>query len=363
MLDGVPVYNPNHFFGFFSIFNDNAIQDITLYKGDFPAQYGGCLSSVLDIRTKDGNSNHFAGSGSAGLLAASVDLEGPIMNDKTTFFVSGRQSYLDLIAAPIIKDFSSYSSANYNFYDINAKLTSRFNNRNKLCLSFYRSHDSGQAISSDISTFFNEQESESWGNTLGSLTWDRVFSSKLFMNMIIHYSKYDYASTNSYGQSANSGYAQTQNNFQSTIYDEGINTNFTWFASSSFNARAGASFTWQEYLPGVESYFNTNITSTGVPVTVDNTLGNMLSKSNQFDLYSQGDIHVTHGLTLHSGLRYTLYKNNIVFRDLEPRFNLEYYNGKGRISLSYTMAHQYNHLISTAQISQATDLWVPLPRE
>jgi hypothetical protein len=362
LLDGVPVFNPNHFFGFLSIFNEKAIQDITLYKGDFPAQYGGCLSSVVNISTREGNANHYSGSASVGILAASANIEGPIGNDKTTFFVSGRQSYLGLVAAPLIRDFSSYSSNDYNFYDINAKITHRFDDKNKLSLSFYRSYDSGQATDPNGTFFFTEQQGESWGNLTGSLTWNYVINAKLFLNTIAHYSKYNYSSTNTYGQEEGTMYATTSEDYQSNIHDEGIRTDLTWFGSTGFTMKAGASYTLQKYLPGVESTYNTNITSSGQPVEEENSLGNLSILSNQLDLYTQGDVSLSKGLLLHGGVRYTLYRDDALYYKLEPRINLEYFKGNDKLSLSYTISHQYNHLLTTSQISQASDLWVPSTR-
>lgn len=359
LLDGVPVYNPNHFFGFFSIFNDKAIQDITMYKGDFPAQYGGSLSSVTDIRTREGNANQYSASASIGLLAASANLEGPLLNEKTTFFVSGRQSYLGLVATPLIKDFSSYSSANYDFYDLNAKLTCRVNSNNKISVSFYRSHDSGQSASEDQSESFTQQQGESWGNLLGSLTWNHVINPGWFLNTIVHYSKYDYSSSSSYGQDQQNEYAMMQENFQSTIYDEGLSTNLTWFGSPNFTMRIGASYTFHKYLPGVESSFNTDINSSGTPVNTQNIIGNEPITSNQLDLYCQGDIHISKVWLLNAGLHYTLYKNQVFYKNMEPRLNLVHVSGKSKVGLSFTISHQYDHLLTTSQISQASDLWVP----
>ncbi len=360
LLDGVPVYNPYHLFGFFSIFNDKAIQDITLYKGDFPARYGGRLSSVLDIQTKEGNSDHVCGSASVGLLASSANLEGPLFSNKTTFFVSGRISYLDFIAAPLIKHFSGYDAASYQFYDVNAKITHRFNNKDKLIFSLYRSYDLGTTSNANNASFFFQNQSVSWGNLLGSATWNHIVNSRLFLNIITHYSKYDYASGNSYNQSfSESENSTTTSNYQSTIYDAGLNTNLTWFLSSLLTMRGGIDYTLQMFRPGIQSTYSSDISSTGQVFQESNNVGNGLSRSNEIDGYSDNDIHLLKNLTLHAGLRYTIYKNNVKYNNLDPRLNLEYNTGMLKLGLSYTMAHQYNHLLTTSGISEATDLWVP----
>ncbi len=359
LLDGVPVYNPYHLFGFFSIFNDKALQDITLYTGDFPARYGGRLSSVLDIQTKEGNSDHICGSTSVGLLASSANLEGPLFNNKTTFFISGRISYLDFIAAPLIKYFSGYDAASYQFYDVNAKITHRFNNMDKLIFSFYRSYDYGQTSNADDYSYFIQDQSVSWGNLLGSITWSHIVDSKLFLNTIAHYSKYEYFSGNSYDQSFGNSSSTSQNKYQSTIYDAGLNLNMTWFNSSILTMRGGVGYTFQMFYPGVESSYSSNINSTGQLFQESNSVANMLSRSSELDCYSDNDIHVLKNMTLHAGLRYTIYQNAIIYNNLDPRFNLEYNSGKLKIGLSYTLAHQYTHLLTTSNIAEATDLWVP----
>lgn len=363
LLDGVPVYNSNHLFGFFSIFNEKAIQDITLYKGDFPAKYGGRLSSVVDIQTKEGNAKKFTGSVSVGLLAASADVEGPLINDKTTFFLSGRQSYLGFIADPIIKYFSGYEAANYGFGDINAKITHRFDQKNKLIFSFYRSYDFGQTSSKDAAFYFNQHESVNWGNSLSSLTWNRVINSKLFLNTLAHYSRYNYSSSNSYGQTDNNYYTSTQSDYQSTIHDIGINTNLTWFRSSAVTLKTGLGYTFQKFLPGVESYYSTNINSSGDPYQLTDTVGNLSNQSHEIDFYTDNDFQLRDNLMLHAGFRYVLYKNSRFYSHIEPRLNLEYSLGRAKFGLSYTLAHQYNHLLTTSEINQATDLWVPSTKD
>ncbi len=359
LLDGVPVYNPYHLFGFFSIFNDKAIQDITLYKGDFPARYGGRLSSVLDIQTKEGNSDHLCGSASVGLLASSGNLEGPLFGQNTTFFVSARVSYLDIVAAPLIKYFSGYDAASYQFYDVNAKITHRFSNKDKLIFSFYNSYDYGSTSNADDFSYFFQDQSLSWGNWLGSVTWNHIINSKLFLYTISHYSQYNYFSGNSYDQEFNTSSSNTTSNYQSTIYDAGINTNLTWFHSSVLTMRAGIGYNLQIFRPGVESTYSSDLNSTGQLFNESNTVGNVLSMSNEIDCYSDNDIQIHKNLILHAGLRYTEYKNNVFYNNVDPRLNLEYFKERLKLGLSFTVAHQYNHLLTTSSISEATDLWVP----
>ncbi len=357
LLDGVPVYNSNHLFGFFSIFNENAIQDINLYKGDFPAQYGGRLSSVVDIHTREGNANGCEGSLSAGLLASAANIDGPLFSDKTTFFVSARKAYIDLIATPLIRYFSGYDAASYDFYDFNIKLTHRFNNNDKLSLSIYKSYDFGSTNSTDQAYSFSETNNVTWSNLLGSLTWNHVINNRMFLNTVAHYSRYFCSSYDSNGQSEGNDNESTSQTTNSTIYDIGLTTNLTWYYSPGVTFRTGAEYTWQKFLPGVQTSEYSN--STDVMADTATNTGNMTSISRSGIFYVQGDFKLPEGIDLHAGLRYINYEDNIYYNNLEPRINLEYYKYNGKLSLSYTMVHQYNHLLTTSQISQATDLWVP----
>ena len=146
LLDGVPVYNANHLFGFFSVFNADAIQNISLVKGAFPARYGGRLSSVLDIKMKEGNNKKFKGEGSVGIISSKLTLEGPVVNDKTSFLISGRRTYIDILTQPFIKYEASQQgydklSGGYYFYDLNAKVNHKFSDKSRLYLSSYFGRD------------------------------------------------------------------------------------------------------------------------------------------------------------------------------------------------------------------------------
>ncbi len=197
LLDGVPVYNASHLFGFFSVFNADAINNVQLIKGGFPARYGGRLSSVIDISMKEGNMNEFHGEGSLGLVAGKLTLEGPIIKDKTSFIVSGRRTWIDLLARPLIQaQNEGDGTGGYFFYDLNAKVNHRFSNNDRLYLSAYLGDDKFFARSTDT---YVEQGIEledsfgaglNWGNITSALRWNHVFGNKLFSNLTLTYSRY-----------------------------------------------------------------------------------------------------------------------------------------------------------------------------
>lgn len=193
LLDGVPVYNVNHMFGFFSVFNTDAVKNVTLYKGSFPARFGGRLSSVVDIRMKDGNEKKIQGSASIGLISSKFNLEGPIIKDRTTFNISARRTYIDILARPFINmynndqsedsDYQEDLSGGYYFYDLNAKFTHKINNRNRLYLSAYLGDD---AVHTNFRTSDKSMADQTmqdwtnlswkWGNIVSALRWNHVLA-------------------------------------------------------------------------------------------------------------------------------------------------------------------------------------------
>ncbi|MBU6340629.1 MAG: TonB-dependent receptor plug domain-containing protein, partial [Bacteroidetes bacterium] len=202
LLDGVPVYNASHLFGFFSVFNADAIKDVTLTKGGFPARYGGRLSSVIEIAMKEGNENSFHGEGSIGIVASKLTLEGPIKKGKSSFLISARRTYIDLLARPLIKAaFKSDGSegvAGYYFYDLNAKVNYRLSNKDRLYLSFYTGKDKfyldiAETDKSSTSDYrFQLNTGLGWGNLTGAARWNHVLTPKMFVNTTLTYSRYNF---------------------------------------------------------------------------------------------------------------------------------------------------------------------------
>ena len=170
LLDGTPVYNVDHMFGFFSVFTPEAIKKVTLFKSSFPARFGGRLSSVIDVRTNDGDMKKYHGTLSIGLLTSKINLEGPIVKDKTSFNISARRSYIDLIAKPFMPDDEKY---NYYFYDINAKINHKFSDRSRLYLSAYNGKDHF-ATQYDDNSDFKDGSKMNWGNTIISARWNYI---------------------------------------------------------------------------------------------------------------------------------------------------------------------------------------------
>ncbi|MCK4920515.1 MAG: TonB-dependent receptor plug domain-containing protein, partial [Bacteroidales bacterium] len=206
LLDGVPIYNANHLFGFFSVFNPEAIKSVQLYKGGFPARYGERLSSVIDIRMKEGNTKKFTGNFSIGLIASKLSFEGPIIKDKTSFIISARRTYADILAQPFIAmenvQNDGTSTGGYYFYDLNTKINHKFSDKSRLYLSTYIGNDRAYVrdkYSEEYSTSTDYVNYESknrtglgWGNIISALRWNYLISNRLFSNTTITYSKYNF---------------------------------------------------------------------------------------------------------------------------------------------------------------------------
>lgn len=217
MLDDAVVYNTGHLFGFFSIFNSDAIKNTTLIKGGMPAQYGGRLSSVLDVAMKDGNINKFQVDGGIGLIASRVSLQGPIKKEKAAFIISARRTYIDALAGPFIKKTSDFYGSGYYFYDLNAKVNYKFSDKDRLYVSGY--------FGRDVFDFNNAKRSFRsnipWGNSTATLRWNHVFSKRLFANTTAVYNNYKFR------------FNAAQNNFElnlaSGIRDINLKTDFDYY--------------------------------------------------------------------------------------------------------------------------------------
>ncbi|MCO6480538.1 MAG: TonB-dependent receptor [Phaeodactylibacter sp.] len=233
LLDEAPVYNPAHLLGFFSAFNTDAIHHIELYKGGFPVEYGGRLSSVVDMRMKEGNKEKFALEGGIGLLAARLHAEGPIQKDNSSFMISGRRTYPDIYFLLAADD----GGNRVNFYDANAKLNFRLNENNHLFLSGY--------FGRDIFRFFGQYENN-WGNTTGTLRWNHIFDANLFANFSLIYSRYDY-----YIDNFIEGVATF--NWESGVQDINAKADFNWYLRPGSRLKFGANAIVHRFEPGRET--------------------------------------------------------------------------------------------------------------
>ncbi len=366
LLDDAIVYNTGHLFGFFSIFNSDAIKNVSLIKGGMPSQYGGRLSSVLDISMKEGNDKKFQVEGGLGLIASRISIQGPIKKNKASFIISARRTYIDALTKPFIKRSAQFYGSSYYFYDVNAKVNYRFSDKDRLYISGY--------FGRDVFNFVNGKRSLAvaipWGNSTGTVRYNHIFSKKLFGNTSLIFNNYNFS------------FEAAQSNFKiklaSGIRDETIKQDFDLYPFAGHKIKFGGLFTYHKFTPSVVS---------GTQDTVVFTPQNAQAKyAREAALYVQDDWDVSNKIKISAGLRYSLFQQtgpyNIYTTDadgnrldstvynagqvvknyggLEPRFTIRYgINDETSIKGSVTRNLQYIHLVSNSATTLPTDLWVP----
>jgi len=366
LLDGVPIYNANHLFGFFSVFNSDAIQTVKLIKGGFPARYGGRLSSVLDIRMKDGNNKKFGVKGSIGLIASRLTVEGPIIKDKTSFIVSARRTYADVLAQPWIRytaklDGQKGSNGGIYFHDFTAKVNHRFSDRSRLFLSAYAGRD--QAIlklREENDQMLNKQNiGLGWGNNTIALRWNYVLTPKLFSNTTLTYTKYNFL-TSMEAVEFNRDTLQSRYSFS---YDSGIRdlagrVDFDWQPNSNHSVKFGYSHIFHKFSPGVTVY---QFGEGDNVANIDTTFGSENISAPEIDIYVEDDWQISKRLKLNVGLHASSFMvQDSTYRSLQPRLSTMYLlTEKWSLKAAYTHMSQNIHLLSNSTIGLPTDLWVP----
>jgi len=359
LLDEAPVYNASHLLGFFSVFNNDAIKDVKLYKGDIPASSGGRLSSLLDVRMKDGNSKHFSATGGIGNISSRLTLEGPIIKDQTSYMIAGRRFYADIFL-PLANNEDIQDNQLY-FYDLNLKINHRFNEKNRLFLSGYLGRDVFG------SNFFNF----GYGNQTLTMRWNHLVTNKIFMNVSVIRSSYDYEIGTPSGE-ANS-FLWTSN-----MLNHSAKIDFNHYVSTTINLKYGISSILHDFNPGHargvgdESAF-TNFRLPG-------------SKAIEYGGYISNEHKISPEFTLRYGLRYSLFQNmgrtiiynfdedyeaidSIVYKKgdifntyggLEPRMGLVYeLNSFSSVKASYSRTRQYVHLASNSTSGTPMEIWFP----
>lgn len=375
LLDGVPIYNASHLFGFFSVFHPSSIKSVKLYKAGFPARYAGRLSSVADINMKEGNMKITEGETSVGLIASSFSLEGPIKTDKTSFLVAGRRTYLDVLTAPFIamsnKGKDSKFSGGYYFYDFNAKINHIFSNRSRLYLSGYFGDD-GFRAKDDWNPSANyrslQKDRFGWGNKIAALRWNYLINNKLFSNATLTYSTYNFYSKN---KETNSSFAYdyvarkdmwqthtTSFNYFSKITDLSAKADFDYFFSRGHSLKFGANYTRHRFKPGV-NLFSSEATN---QVSINNRIGNRYLYSNELNFYLEDNFELLNFIGVNAGANVALYNvDTKTYFSLQPRVSCKFQIAADMsVKGSYARMAQFVHLLTSANISLPTDIWVPV---
>lgn len=369
LMDEAVVYNPSHLFGFVSVFNTDAVKNVDIIKGGMPANYGGRLSSILNITMREGNNQNYEVNGGIGLISSRLTVEGPIQKGKSSFMISGRRSYIDAVAKAIVPE--RIQGNGYYFYDLNIKANLILSEKDRLFVSGYFGRDIfnfTSPINKDVKFNFG------WGNSTSTIRWNRIINPKLFLNTSLIYNRYDLFNNFSF---ANGGFK-----VQSNLEDINLKTDFSWFPRSNHQVKFGANYIYHTFQPGIAtgSFGSTNITQT-------------IRKqyAHEGAIYLMDEWQINQRLIVNGGLRgvffnlvgpyvydefdpetaipsgnQTKYSNgqSIAFYPrLEPRLAATYViNENSSIKASYTQTYQFLHLATTSGAQFPVDLWVPSSR-
>lgn len=346
LLDEAPVYNPNHLFGLFSTFNTNALNRVTLIKGGFPAQYGGRLSSILDVTMREGNTKRFSGEGGIGLIASNLTLEGPIggksgETPRGSFIVSGRRTYFDLLLKPFQK---ATGQSNYTFFDLNAKINYRLGDRNRLYLSAFTGRDNAQYTGASSLNYGIR-----FGNATGTLRWNHLFGPKLFVNTALITNRYQLSLS-----TLQSGYVAL---LYTGIRDFSAKTDWEFYPSPRHTVRWGGILTRHAFAPLATSV---RLPRSGkLPPFPTDSIARQFTT--EVALYLNDDWAISERLTLTTGLRLPLFWNGTTqYTRFEPRLSTRYVlSPVSSLKVSYTVMNQFLQLVPNATASLPTDIWLP----
>lgn len=366
LLDEAVVYNAAHLFGFFSIFNADAVKKVELIKGNIPAQYGGRLASVLNITMKEGNSKKYEVDGGIGLISSRLTVQGPIKKDTSSFIISGRRTYIDILMKPFIPESSPFSGSGYYFYDLNTKINYRLSDKDRLFMSGY--------FGRDVFTYNNDDNGFSvkipWGNATTSFRWNHLFNDKLFLNTTVLFSDYQFE------------FVGAQSDFEfklhSGIRDWNAKLDFNYFPSIRHNVKFGMNYIYHTFIPG---------TVTAKSNEVEFDTGDIIKYyAHDGAAYINDEFDLNDKIRINAGLRYSLFQHigpferfskdqagNVTnsevyakgekvatYQGLEPRFTFRYsFNTRSSFKAGYTHNYQYIHLASLSALSLPTDVWVP----
>jgi len=357
LLDEAPVYNASHLLGFFSVFNSDALKDVTLYKGSMPAEFGGRGSSVLDIKMKDGNNKKINASGGIGLIASRLTVEGPLQKDEGSFIVSARRTYAD--AFLLLSSDSTFKGTRLYFYDLNAKANYKLGKNDRIFISGYFGRDV-----LGVNGFGLD-----WGNITGTLRWNHLFSDKLFSNTSMIYSNYDYQ--------FKIGLDDNEFRVKAKIEDWNLKQDYSYFPNSNNTIKFGWNIIHHTFLPtSLEAGENSSFTNSetarkfalegGLYIQNDWKLNEKIGiqygiRYSMFDYIGKGTAYTfdDQGNTL-SSRTYKSGETIKYYGGFEPRVNIKYQlTDNSSVKAGYTRNYQYMHLLSNSTTSSPTDLWVP----
>lgn len=375
LLDGIPVYNAEHMLGIFSMFQPEAIKKMTLIKGAFPARYGGRISSIVDVRTNDGNLYETSGNIGISMLADKFHLEGPLWKGKTSYSISARGMHTAFLK-PMLKALKF--DGNYYFYDLDAKLTHWVNERNRLYLNVYNGMDNLHykhaekqqytLPNSPVQSTNNASMGMRWGNTVAALRWNHILSGQLFSNTTLAYNRYRFVTVTDLLMEERQGNTVMDKNYYSFDYRSGmrdwvLKTDLDYFPSTRHKLRFGGSYTLHRFIPETSSIARqVNDAATQVDTSWRSSI--LVQIGHEFSLYAEDEIQLSDALALNPGVHASLFNTQgKSYWALEPRMSAKWAFAQGwSTKAAYSRMSQYVHLLSSSQMSLPIDLWVPITR-
>ncbi len=366
LLDEAVVYNTGHLFGFFSVFNGDAIKNVTLIKGTAPANYGGRLSSVVDVSMKEGNNKKYQVEGGIGLIASRLSIQGPILKNKASFMVSARRTYIDALVKPFVNKESTLSGSGYYFYDLNAKVNYILSKKDRLYASGY--------FGKDVFTFKNKERTFNikvpWGNSTATLRWNHEFSNKLFMNTTLTYNDYQFT------------FNAEQQDFNIQLYsgikDWSGKVDLDYYSKFNHNFKFGGIYTWHTFTPSTVSG-----SAGGTELSPDQSFRKY---AHEIGIYALDEFDLGERFKINAGIRYTQFmqagpytrytfdlndkKTDSIsygageiaksYGGFEPRLNIRYTVDKtSSIKAGVAKTYQYLHLVTNNGSTLPTDIWSP----
>jgi len=378
LMDGVPLYQVSHLLGLFSSFNSDVVESVDFYKSGFPARYGGRMSSVVDVKTREGDFRNYHGLFSIGLLDGRLQFEGPVWKDKTSFNIGLRRSWLDVLTEPVCLLISSLEESKfrvkYAFWDLNANITHKFSDDSKLSLNFYGGRDAAKVISGNDrepadtyhSTYMTKWGLE-WGNLVTSLNWDYKFAPNHETSLKAYYTIYDSMfGLNDEGRTIVKDYSlirdeeyYTSSGNKSRTSDLGLKADFSYRPAENHHLRYGAALKYHFYNPVSYSVENEKLDG---KVTHEQDLSQSAPRQSfESDLYIEDEMSLTDWFTANVGLRYAaIATEGKWYHSIEPRAALRFQCGDYTdVKLSYSEMSQNSHLISSTYIQLPTSFWMP----
>ena len=371
LLDGAPIYNVDHMFGLFSVFAPEAVKKVTLYKGSFPARYSGRISSIVDIRTNDGNLKQTRGSLSLGLIADKIHVEGPILKDRLSYSVTARGTQT-ILYSPIIRLIGRKNNvyANYFFFDLNGKMTWRLSDTDRFSLGLYHGRDKTPFTRKekwDDETDKMKMDIH-WGNSVASLNWNHVFSSRLFANTALTWNRYKMHMGFEYSEKGKEDGEAYSNKYSiaynSGIRDLGIRTDLDFIPSPRHLIKFGGEYLMHTFMP---ERLSTAVKArpAGGASPVDTTfhyLDHSRLFGHELSLYAEDDIAILENLSVNVGAHLALFTTEgKIYPALEPRASVKFVTDNGiTLKAGYSRMAQYVHQLTSSSISLPLDLWVPI---